>query len=89
MMYPPIPADASASRATSPQRISSGSRASSASGLKAGPYGKNSKVRVVPMSRRVRSLLELHFALHKELHVRPWRAQGLVKEVANHAAFNP
>jgi integrase/recombinase XerD len=30
---------------------------------KGGPYGKKSKVRVVPMSRRVRALLEHHFAL--------------------------
>jgi integrase len=37
---------------------------------KGGPYGKKSKVRVVPMSRRVRALLEHHFALHKEFPVR-------------------
>ena len=54
---------------------------------KGGPYGKKSKVRVVPMSRRVRALLEHHFALHKEFPVRPRRAQGLVKEVANRAGL--
>ena len=32
---------------------------------KGGPYGKKTKVRVVPMSRRVRALLEHHFALEK------------------------
>ena len=32
---------------------------------KGGPYGKKTKVRVVPMSRRVRTLLEHHFALEK------------------------
>jgi integrase/recombinase XerD len=50
---------------------------------KGGPYGKKTKVRVVPMSRRVRALLEHHFALRKEFPVRKRRAQGLVKEVAN------
>ena len=54
---------------------------------KGGPYGKKSKVRVVPMSRRVRALLEHHFALRKEFPVRPRRAQGLVKEVANRAGL--
>ena len=32
---------------------------------KGGPYGKKTKVRVVPMSRRVRALLEHHFALRE------------------------
>ena len=50
---------------------------------KGGPYGQKSKVRVVPMSRRVRALLEHHFALRKEFPVRKRRAQGLVKQVAN------
>ena len=54
---------------------------------KGGPYGQKSKLRVVPMSRRVRALLEHHFALHKEFPVRPRRAQGLVKEVANRAGL--
>ena len=39
------------------------------------------------MSRRVRALLEHHFALRKEFPVRPRRAQGLVKEVANRAGL--
>jgi integrase/recombinase XerD len=54
---------------------------------KGGPYGQKSKVRVVPMSRRVRALLEHHFALHKEFPGRTRRAQGLVKEVANRAGL--
>ena len=54
---------------------------------KGGPYGKKTKVRVVPMSRRVRALLEHHFALRKEFPVRKRRAQGLVKEVANRAGL--
>lgn len=40
---------------------------------KGGPYGQKSKVRVVPMSRRVRALLEHHFALRKEFPVRTRR----------------
>lgn len=39
------------------------------------------------MSRRVRVLLEHHFALRKEFPVRKRRAQGLVKEVANRAGL--
>ncbi len=39
------------------------------------------------MFRRVRALLGHHFALHKEFPVRPRRAQGLVKEVANRAGL--
>ena len=54
---------------------------------KGGPYGKKSKLRVVPMSRRVRALLEHHYALNKEFPVRPRRAQGLVKVVANRAGL--
>ena len=34
---------------------------------KGGPYGKKIKVRVVPMSHRVRALLEHHFALREGL----------------------
>src|SRR3954463_247406 len=41
---------------------------------KVAPYGQKSKVRVVPMSRRVRALLEHHFSLHKEFPVRARRA---------------
>src|SRR4051812_16608191 len=52
-----------------------------------GPYGKKSKVRVVPMSRRVRALLEHHFALEKAFPVKKRRAQGLVKQVANRAGL--
>ena len=54
---------------------------------KGGPYGKKSKLRVVPMSRRVRALLEHHFALRKAFPIRKRRAQDLVKQVANRAGF--
>jgi integrase/recombinase XerD len=52
---------------------------------KGGPYGKKSKVRVVPMSTRVRAILEHHYALEKAFPVRKRRAQDIVKAVANRA----
>lgn len=52
---------------------------------KGGRYGKMSKKRVVPMSTRVRSLLENYFAIHDKWFVKKRRAQYIVKEVANRA----
>jgi integrase/recombinase XerD len=52
---------------------------------KGGPHGKKTKVRVVPMSSRVRALLEHHFALEKAFPVKTRRAQDIVKAVANRA----
>ena len=54
---------------------------------KGGPYGKKTKVRVVPMSNRVRTLLEHHFALEKTFPVKARRAQDIVKAVANRAGI--
>ena len=48
---------------------------------KGSPFGKKSKVRVVPMSRRVRALLEHHFALHKGFPVRPRRGRAALPGV--------
>ena len=45
---------------------------------KGGPHGKKTKVRVVPMSNRVRTLLEHHFALEKAFPVKARRAQDIV-----------
>jgi integrase/recombinase XerD len=55
---------------------------------KGGPYGKKSKVRVVPLSRRVQSLLEPYFALNEQWFVGPRQAQKLVKQVANRAQLS-
>ena len=52
---------------------------------KGGPYGKRSKVRVVPMSPRVRAIFEPYFALHEQFPVQPRQVQKVVKEVANRA----
>ena len=54
---------------------------------KGGPYGKKTKVRVVPMSHRVRTLLEHYFALEKDFPVKTRRAQDIVKAVANRAGI--
>jgi integrase/recombinase XerD len=52
---------------------------------KGGPFGKRSKIRVVPMSPRVRALLEPYFALNQKWFVGPRAAQKIVKRVANRA----
>ena len=52
---------------------------------KGGPYGKRSKNRVVPMSPRVRAILEPYFALNQKWFVGARQAQKVVKRVANRA----
>jgi integrase/recombinase XerD len=52
---------------------------------KGGLYGKRSKWRVVPMSRRVQALLEPYFTLHDNWFVGVRQVQKLVKRVANRA----
>jgi integrase/recombinase XerD len=52
---------------------------------KGGPYGKRSKNRIVPMSPRVRALLEPYFALNDKWFVGARAAQKIVKRVANRA----
>lgn len=54
---------------------------------KGGPYGARSKRRVVPMSPRVRALLEPHFAVHEHFGMCPRTVQRLIKRVANRAAI--
>jgi integrase/recombinase XerD len=54
---------------------------------KGGPHGKKAKVRVVPMSHRVRTLLEHHISLKKSFPVKTWRALDIVKAVANRAGI--
>jgi len=52
---------------------------------KGGPYGKKSKKRVVPMSKRVQALLEPYFALHSKWFIRERQVQIIVKKIANRA----
>ena len=52
---------------------------------KGGPYGKKTKKRVVPMSNRVRTLLEHYYALNDNFPVGTRQVQKIVKEIANKA----
>jgi integrase/recombinase XerD len=54
---------------------------------KGGPFGKKTKVRVVPTTRRVMTLLEAYFALHDKWPLGPRAVQKLVKQVANRAGI--
>jgi integrase/recombinase XerD len=55
---------------------------------KGGPYGKKTKMRTVPMSLRVRTLLEPWFSLNDRFPVGPRRVQKIVKEIANRAKIS-
>lgn len=52
---------------------------------KGGPHGKSMKKRVVPLSKRVQTLLEPYFTLHQEWFVGVRQAQKIVKKVADRA----
>src|SRR6266850_565797 len=54
---------------------------------KGGPYGSRSKVRVIPLTPRVRALLEPYFALHDAFDIGPKTIQRTVTRVANRAAL--
>jgi integrase/recombinase XerD len=52
---------------------------------KGGPFGSQSKRRVVPMTARIRPLIEAHFGLYDTLGVGVRTVQRLVKRIANRA----
>lgn len=52
---------------------------------KGGIHGKKTKKRVVPMSKRVQTLLEHYFAIHDKWPVGERQVQKIVKNVANKA----
>jgi len=52
---------------------------------KGGIHGKKSKKRVVPMSKRVQTLLEHYFAIHDKWPVGERQVQKIVKNIANKA----
>lgn len=54
---------------------------------KGGPFGKCSKKRVVPISKRVQNLLEHYFAVNETMPVGIRQVQKIVKQVANRAQF--
>lgn len=55
---------------------------------KGGPYGKKTKKRVVPMSPRVKTLLEHYFSINTEWFVERRQAYNIVKRVANRARIS-
>lgn len=55
---------------------------------KGGPYGKRSKLRVVPLSDRLRPLFEHYFALHDRFPCSARTIQRIVKNVANRAQIS-
>ena len=55
---------------------------------KGGPYGKKTKLRVVPLSDRIRPMLEAHFALYDLIPYGKRQAQKIVKRVANRAQIS-
>ena len=55
---------------------------------KGGPYGSQTKRRIIPLSPRVQPLLEGHFALHDTLGMAPRTIQILVKRMANRARIS-
>jgi integrase/recombinase XerD len=52
---------------------------------KGGPFGKRTKQRAVPMSNRIRPLLESYFSLKSEWFIGPRQAQKVVKKIADRA----
>ena len=54
---------------------------------KGGIYGKKSKRRVLPMTDRVRQLLEHHFAFENDISITPRTIQRIVKRIANRAGI--
>lgn len=55
---------------------------------KGGPYGAKSKKRIVPLSKRVQTLLEHYFAIHEKWFVGPRQVQKIVKQIANRAQLS-
>jgi integrase/recombinase XerD len=54
---------------------------------KGGPYGKKTKRRVIPMTDRVRRVLEHHFAFENDFGMSARTIQRIVKRVANQAGI--
>jgi len=55
---------------------------------KGGPYGHKSKRRVIPLSPRIRPLIEHHFSLNATLGISPRTVQRLIKTLANRAQIS-
>jgi len=55
---------------------------------KGGPYGKKSKRRIIPMTDRVRRLMEYHFAENNDTGIGKRTVGRIVKEVADKAGIS-
>jgi len=55
---------------------------------KGGPYGKKTKRRILPMTDRVKRLIDHHFAEHDNTGISARTIQRIVKEVANKAGIS-
>ena len=55
---------------------------------KGGPYGKRSKKRAVPMSRRIQALLEPYFSLNDKWFIGRRQVQKVVQRVAERARIS-
>ena len=55
---------------------------------KGGPYGKKTKRRVIPMTERVRKLLEYHFAENNDTGITTRTVARTVKKVADEAGIS-
>ena len=55
---------------------------------KGGPYGKKSKRRIIPMTERVRRLMEYHFAENNNIGLGKRTIERIVKEVADKAGIS-
>jgi integrase/recombinase XerD len=54
---------------------------------KGGPYGKKTKRRIIPMTDRVRRLIEYHFTEHENIGMSKRTIERVVKNVANKAGI--
>jgi len=54
---------------------------------KGGPFGKKTKIRVLPMTDRVRPLIEHHYAMEDTFGIGKRQIQNIVRAVANRAGI--
>ena len=55
---------------------------------KGGPFGKQTKIRVLPMTAPVRPLIENHYSMNNTFGMTSRQVQRIVKIVANRAGIN-
>src|SRR5437870_13713593 len=55
---------------------------------KGGIYGTKSKRRIIPLTDRIRPLIDGHFAIHDTIGMTPRTIQRILKRIANKARIN-